>query len=242
MKERSLKQRKDKGFTLVELIVVLVILAILAAILIPALLGYLDKAKEKQKLLDAKNCLTAAQAELTELYAKNGDKLVLGDPILPGATFLSDKDKNGDAISENTDAAKKILETAGMTGDKAPYLFYIGVGSNWNQNTKYNDKVTKHDKYTVFVAVYIGKNGDAPLYYYEGKWTKKNPRLGNSNNENKNDLDPYNRFKSGSRTGLRIQYYMISNKTGWGKTNNNSGTFKSDFWTKLKDYQQKEFK
>ena len=61
MKERSLKQRKDKGFTLVELIVVLVILAILAAILIPALLGYLDKAKEKQKLLDAKNCLTAAE-------------------------------------------------------------------------------------------------------------------------------------------------------------------------------------
>ena len=33
-----------KGFTLVELIVVLVILAILAALLIPALTGYIDKA------------------------------------------------------------------------------------------------------------------------------------------------------------------------------------------------------
>ena len=40
------RMRKDnKGFTLVELIVVLVILAILAAILVPALLGYIDKAK-----------------------------------------------------------------------------------------------------------------------------------------------------------------------------------------------------
>ena len=40
------KPGKNKGFTLVELIVVLVILALLAALLVPALLGYIDKAKE----------------------------------------------------------------------------------------------------------------------------------------------------------------------------------------------------
>ena len=40
-----MKERNNKGFTLVELIVVLVILAILAAILVPALLGYIDKAR-----------------------------------------------------------------------------------------------------------------------------------------------------------------------------------------------------
>ena len=39
------KLKEKKGFTLVELIVVLVILAILAALLIPALTGYIDKAK-----------------------------------------------------------------------------------------------------------------------------------------------------------------------------------------------------
>ncbi|MDO5136729.1 MAG: DUF4203 domain-containing protein [Eubacteriales bacterium] len=37
-----------KGFTLVELVVVMVILAILAGIGVPALLGYLDKGKEKE--------------------------------------------------------------------------------------------------------------------------------------------------------------------------------------------------
>ena len=43
------KKLKDKkGFTLVELIVVLVILAILAALLVPALTGYIDKARNKQ--------------------------------------------------------------------------------------------------------------------------------------------------------------------------------------------------
>lgn len=44
---KKLKENNKKGFTLVELIVVLVILAILAALLIPALTGYIDKARNK---------------------------------------------------------------------------------------------------------------------------------------------------------------------------------------------------
>lgn len=43
--EKIRKMKNKKGFTLVELIVVLVILAILAAMLIPALTGYIDKAR-----------------------------------------------------------------------------------------------------------------------------------------------------------------------------------------------------
>ena len=39
------KKNTKRGFTLVELIVVLVILAVLAALLIPALTGYIDKAR-----------------------------------------------------------------------------------------------------------------------------------------------------------------------------------------------------
>ena len=71
-------KRDEKGFTLVELIVVLVILAILAALLVPALLGYIDRAKNSKYLEEARSIYTAIQAVQDENYAK-------GDPALDGA-------------------------------------------------------------------------------------------------------------------------------------------------------------
>ena len=63
------KKKVRKGFTLVELIVVLVILAILAALLIPALTGYIDKARKSQVIAETRMITQAVQAEMSELYA-----------------------------------------------------------------------------------------------------------------------------------------------------------------------------
>ena len=73
---KKLKNDK-KGFTLVELIVVLVILAILAALLVPALTGYIDRAKEKSVIADTRSAVMAAQTLADEEYAK-GD---VGAPV-----------------------------------------------------------------------------------------------------------------------------------------------------------------
>ena len=65
------KKLKDKkGFTLVELIVVLVILAILAALLIPALTGYIDKANKNKIVSECRQIVVAAQTEVSEAYGK----------------------------------------------------------------------------------------------------------------------------------------------------------------------------
>lgn len=64
-------KNKKRGFTLVELIVVLVILAILAALLIPALTGYIDKAKKDQVIAETRMLHEAVQTEMSEIYGSS---------------------------------------------------------------------------------------------------------------------------------------------------------------------------
>ena len=65
------RRSKKGGFTLVELIVVLVILAILAALLIPALTGYIDRAKEKNVIAETRQVVMAAQTLYDEAYGNS---------------------------------------------------------------------------------------------------------------------------------------------------------------------------
>ena len=66
---------EKRGFTLVELVVVLVILAILAALLMPSLTGYIDKAKEKRVVAEVHQVVTAAQSLADEAYALAAEDL-----------------------------------------------------------------------------------------------------------------------------------------------------------------------
>lgn len=61
---KKLMKKNQKGFTLVEVIVVLVILAIMAAILIPSLIGYIDKAREQEVTTQTRMIVTAVKAEV----------------------------------------------------------------------------------------------------------------------------------------------------------------------------------
>ena len=70
MFEKIRKMKNKKGFTLVELIVVLVILAILAALLIPALTGYIDKAKDEAIIAKTRSLVMAAQTLESEKYGQ----------------------------------------------------------------------------------------------------------------------------------------------------------------------------
>ena len=111
------KSKEQKGFTLVEMIVVLVIIAILAAITIPALLKYIDKAKDKQLVINARTAYLAAETAASEAYAANiavptSNKIVFEDT----------------AHKDETDVEKNARELTGITKD---YTCTATVGTDW---------------------------------------------------------------------------------------------------------------
>lgn len=112
MRERIMnvmkKKEDNKGFTLVELIVVIVILAILAAILVPALIGWIDRAKESQYTIEARNIYLATQAVISEEYGKDSS-------ITIGATWASGDIL--DKIEKLADLSDDEVTIAGLAVD-----------------------------------------------------------------------------------------------------------------------------
>ena len=69
------KAKNKKGFTLIEIIVVLVILGILAAIAVPAVMGYIDDAKESKYVAEAHSIYIVIQTEEARAKATAADDI-----------------------------------------------------------------------------------------------------------------------------------------------------------------------
>lgn len=138
-------KKNQKGFTLVELIVVLVILAILAAILVPALLGYIDRARGSQLLLNGKSVLTAAQAEASNCYGIAKGSETIDTFFGTGGTKLS-------VVADTADTPKSTDKSNG-----AVFTMKATAAAANKDN---------HDAWTVDKVVYYeGTNA----VYFDGK-------------------------------------------------------------------------
>ena len=102
---KKLGKSSKKGFTLVELIVVIVILAVLAAMLVPALVGYIDRAKKEKDYQAASVVYAAAQAAITEAYgngtiAKREVKTISASDTYKAAEGSNPEVKYGDVVCD----------------------------------------------------------------------------------------------------------------------------------------------
>ena len=117
-------KNKKKGFTLVELIVVLAILAILAAMLVPALTGYIDKANEKKAIAAARQYAIAAQSVVSDSYADNKSitEIVAANKEV-SSIKVGDTAQELNSVTYDDDF-KKLAEL--KDGDKCTFKFDAG--------------------------------------------------------------------------------------------------------------------
>lgn len=144
------KLKNKKGFTLVELIVVLVILAILAALLVPALTGYIDKAREQSLTSEASMVLTAAQATVSEEYGK-------GNVTIKTAT----SDDTTYSVELTTNAKKAAAAQINQLSE-------LKNGASWAFTATVVNPTA--DYKTIKIDKLVYSDGTNAVSYADGKW------------------------------------------------------------------------
>lgn len=105
-----MKKLNKKGFTLTELIVVIAVIAILAAVLIPALTGYISKARQSAFEQEAAGINDILEGYLTEAAA---DQLEDGETFGDYYKEIAEEDLDAEITIEvgTKDADGKVVVT-----------------------------------------------------------------------------------------------------------------------------------
>lgn len=147
MKKTTRSRMDDKGFTLVEMIVVLVIIAVLASAIVPSLTGYINRANKEKAVSETRSLVMAAQTVISDAYANGSLDAILAQA--PGDT---------EAIAEiwelagfpqgEQDNTRHFVATVSGTGEivRLEYLYADEEACVYNgQNATYSAGVAPSD-------------------------------------------------------------------------------------------------
>lgn len=211
------KHKSRQAFTLVELIIVLVILAVVAAMLVPALTGYIKKAKTEKYEETVHYAQVAAQSVMTEVYGLTDDGNASTDTTIDGNNVIWFKG----AEKPWGDKVLKLMDRGRGKENGEPYVLIVGVG-----NHKPTSGMNLTEKYTVYYICYIEQEDSPAVFYINGEFVYKYPRKDKGTCITTKSINGENFRNTIVKNGANIplQFYIVSNRTGIDPSD-------SKFWT-----------
>ena len=220
-----MKKVNNKGFTLVELVVIVMILVVLATISIPIFNNFFTK-KYNDKIADeAKDIMDCSQIAFYELYATNAHNLVDGTTnntkevcIIDGLQDMSNDYKKHPTTFQVSNASyldidihmnpicKNILELCGMSiNEDSPCIVFVATGKYDIYCDPNNSEYDPIKAYTVYQVIY------QPVFQRKVVFLDINGNISYSN--------PYSKTHKihVGDDDITIQYYALK----CGKDNNN---------------------
>ena len=153
---KKMKNKLKKGFTIVELVIVIAVIAILAAVLIPTFSSITNSARESAALQEAKSGSETILALTTGTLPENSAFLVADDEESDTNdytfVFAGQKIQNVNAVEEFSDVLNMCKRNDVMTSGSATegYIVYVSI-----------DALKLDDKGQVTDTVAGGADGEA---------------------------------------------------------------------------------
>ncbi len=187
-RDNFMKKTNNKGFSLVELIIVIAIMAILAGAIAPALIKYIDKSRKSNDVSSAKTIKTAVETamgnESIYEYITGGSSYAY-ITVYPGESTASGG-AGADAVDIRFAGDAPTEDINGKTVEQLDALAIENIASNIGEKTpklKYRKNAADEkngEEPTEFVAV-VSKKGT--VYVYISVMEKDNFTVPEKDNE-----------------------------------------------------------